>query len=66
MSVLWAITIFNSFLAITAIRGLWNLIKRVESIQKWVEMLISEEAGIDFTFDELGKLIEEERRRRGY
>ena len=62
MKTMWIILAVNTFLSVTALRGLWNLIERVDHLQEWVEMLIGEEADVpDFTFKELGEIVREGR-----
>jgi len=61
---MWIVIAIDTFLVITALRGLWNLIERVDCLQDWVETLIGRKAGVeDFDFDELGRIIREDRRR---
>lgn len=49
-------------MSVTALRGLWNLIERVDNLQEWVEMLIGEASDVpDFTFKELGEIVREGR-----
>ena len=62
MKTMWIILAVNTFMSVTALRGLWNLSQRVDALQQWVEMLIGEESGVpDFTFEELGEFIRESR-----
>ena len=61
---IWIIIAADTFLVITALRGLWNLIERVDNLQDWYETLIGRKARVeDFDLDELGRIIREERRR---
>lgn len=64
MKMMWIILAVNTFLSVTALRGLWNLIERVDNLQEWVEMLIGEASDVpDFTFKELGEIVREGRER---
>lgn len=61
---IWVILVLNTFMSITALQGLWNLIERVDHLQEWVEMLIGEASDVpDFTFKELGEIVREGRNR---
>ena len=62
MKTMWIILAVNTFLSVTALQGLWNLIERVDHLQEWVEMLIGEASDVpDFTFKELGEIVREGR-----